>query len=130
MNQHPLLPPPGSHFIALPRAIEMTSLYRSQKENILALAFKNQNILPVCETFNRTDLDTVLSHNGCVGLRVYFGMDELLKVRVIMVGVNENNEDMLPVTSALETDSDTGDDILEEGHRCPPACPPPSPLNT
>lgn len=130
MNHTPLLPPPGSHFIPLNRAIEMTSLYRSQNENILATSFQNQNILPICETFNRADIDTLLAKQNCEAIRVYFGMDESLKVRVIIVPVNEDNEDILPVTGSLETDFETGDDIVEEGHRCPPACPPSSPLNT
>ena len=127
MNANPSLPLPGSHFISLARAAEMTSLFRGQKENILAASFQNQDILPLCETFHRSDVDTLLGKQNCQALRVYMGMDEQLKLRVIMVPVNENAEDILPASSAMTT---TTDDIIEEGHRCPPSCPPPSPLNT
>ena len=106
MNQASPLPLPGSHFIPLSQAIEMTSLYRSQRENILATPYQ------ICEA-----------------IRIYFGMDETFKVKVIIVPVDENAEDILPVTTE-QTDSETSEDIVEEGHRCPPACPPPSPLNT
>jgi hypothetical protein len=123
------LPQPGSHFISLTRAIEMTALYRSQKENILAPSFQNRKILPVCETFNRVDIDTIMEKDGCEALRVYPGMDENLKVRFILVPVNEDNEDILPAQQQNVSD-DPGDDIVEEGHRCPDICPPGSPLNS
>ncbi len=55
-----------------------------------------------------------------------------LKVHAIIVGVNANNEDILPQatasTSANATSGDD-DDIIEAGVICPPICPPPSPLN-
>jgi hypothetical protein len=55
-------------------------------------------------------------------------MDENLLVHAILVGVNENNEDILPAeTSSLTTTED--DPIMEQSIRCPPDCPPASPLN-
>lgn len=127
MNPNSSLPLPGTHFISLNQAIEMTSLFRSEKENVLALAYQNQDILPICETFNRFDVDSLLAKQDCEALRVYLGMDEALKVRLIIVAVNENAEDILPVSSLGAT---IDEDIVEEGHRCPPSCPPSSPLNT
>lgn len=130
MNQT-TLPAPGSHFISLTRAIEMTSLFRTEKENILATVWQNKDILPICETFNRFDIDTLLAKQNCQALRVYMGMDEQLKLRVLMVAVNENAEDLLPASSSIASGTLTDDDdIIEEGHRYPPSCPPPSPLNS
>ena len=97
MNQASPLPLPGSHFIPLSQAIEMTSLYRSQRENILATPYQNQNILPICETFNRADVDTIMAKQNCEAIRIYFGMDETFKVKVIIVPVDENAEDILPL---------------------------------
>ena len=55
-------------------------------------------------------------------------MDEQLRIHAIIVGVNEKNEDMIAsLTSG--TDVMTGEEIIEEGNRCPPFCPPPSILN-
>lgn len=130
MNNTNTLPPPGSHFISLQRGVEMTSRYRNNNETILSPAYRGQNILPVCETFNRFDIDTLLAKQGCEALRVYFGMDESLKVRVILVAVNANAEDILPLPSTIGPAVTNEEDLVEEGHRCPPACPPPSPLNT
>jgi hypothetical protein len=53
-------------------------------------------------------------------------MDDEFKVVLVAVGVNENDEDMLPVSEDFLTDENK---ILENGYRCPTTCPPPSVLN-
>ena len=121
MSQTNSLPATGTHFISLSKAVDMTTLYRSDKETILATNFQNQNILPLSETFNRDAIDTLLAKEGCEGLRIYYGMDENLKVHAIIVAVNEDNEDILP--SSTENNL-TENDIVEEGQRCPDLCPP------
>lgn len=104
----------------------MTALYRSDKEAILATAYQNQNILANSETFNRYAFDTLLAIDGCAGLRIYYGMDENLKVHAIIVPVDSENEDILPDSESLML---VEPNIVEEGQRCPDLCPPPSPLN-
>lgn len=122
------LPPGANHFISLAKAKEMTALFRAEKENILAPEFKGKDILCICETFNREAFDALLAENGCVGLRIYFGMTDELKVRVIAVGVNANNEDILPSQgNAPETGDEDQNFIVELGLPCPPWCPPPPP---
>ena len=110
--------------ISLTRGIEMTSLYRAEKEGILASTYQNAGILPICETYDRSDIDTLLAKEGCALVRVYLGMDEDLKVRILLVGVNEDNEDILPTSPSVATF------IAEEGQRCPDTCPPSSSLNS
>ncbi|MCW3074604.1 MAG: hypothetical protein JWP69_1673 [Flaviaesturariibacter sp.] len=124
-----------NHFIPLDQAIEMTTIYREQMNEILNPEYQGQNILARCETFDRAPFDTVLAQPGCAGLRIYYGMDSELKVHAIIVGVNEDNEDMLPLTSSV-TGQGTGEntttddaEIIEAGNRCPVDCPPPSDLN-
>ena len=114
-----------SHFISLQQAIEMTSRYRAEKEKILVPPLQEKGILPICETFDRSAFDALLAETGCMGIRVYFCMDAALKVKLVIVGVNSKNEDILPAANAL-TD---GEEIVEDGQRCPDYCPPPSPLN-
>ena len=116
-----------SQLISLQQAIDMTTLYRAQKENILAPGYKDQNILAICETFDRSVFDTVLAQEGCAGLRIYYGMDTSLKVHAIVVGVNDKDEDMLPPES-IQAGGGEGS-IIEDGNRCPDLCPPVSPLN-
>ena len=121
---------PTNHFITLQTGIDMTTLYRQERENILAAAYKNQNILPLSETFDRAAIDAILGQTGCTGFRIYYGMTEDLLVHAILVGVNENNEDILPSSKNVLSDSATTDEaILEQGVRCPEDCAPPSPLN-
>ena len=110
-----------SQFISLQTAVTMTTRFRQERENILNSSYQNQNILPLCETFDRDVLDSVLGQEGCVGLRIYYGMMEGDQVHAIIVGVDENNEDMLPGVQEFN--------IIEEGKRCPDDCPPPSALN-
>lgn len=121
------LPSGSSHEISLQTAIDMTTLYRTYRETILASNYQNQDILPISETFNRDAIDKLLSESNCAGLRIYYSMDENKKVHAILVGVNSSNEDILPVNSLNEAEELI---ILEEGQRCPPSCPPSSDLNS
>ena len=117
-----------SHQISLQQAVEMTTRYRQEKENILITTYRNQNILCICETFGRDDIDKILAQTDCQSLRIYYGMDSDLKIHAIIVGVNSSNEDILPETSlSWMSGYDTG--IVDDGQRCPPHCPPNSELN-
>ncbi len=116
-----------SKLIPLHQAIKMTTLYRKEKENILNPSFRNKNILTLSETFDHADFNTILSQPNCAALRIYYGMDDSLQVHAIIVGVNDKDEDILPAESPAATDG--GGSISEEGTRCPPICPPGSPLN-
>ena len=110
-----------TNFISLQTARDMTTNYRSGKENMLKTALQNQGYLPICETFGRAAFDTILSDSNCTKVRVYLCFGSNNKVRVLVVGVNANDEDILP--------SGTEDKIIEDGVRCPDVCPPPSALN-
>jgi hypothetical protein len=117
-----------SNFIPLQQAIDMTTLYRKEMGEILAEPFKEKNVLAICETFEKADIEKMLSKPGCEKLRVYYGMDENLSVHALLVAVNSNNEDML---TTIKSDNSTSDeDVLDNALRCPPMCPPASPLNS
>lgn len=122
------LPGGSSHFISLQTAIDMTTHYRSNRETILAVAYQEQDILPLSETFNRAAIDSLLAVNGCAGIRIYYAMDPNDDtVHAILVAVNEGNEDILPSNSLL---NEAEPEIVEIGQRCPPSCPPASDLNS
>jgi hypothetical protein len=122
--------PGNNHFIPLDQAKTMTASYRANKEEILAGQYQAQNILPLSETFNREAVDQLVATQGCAGIRIYYGMDESLKIHAIIVAVNESNQDILPV-SAQDTSASADDPvIIEEGQRCPPICPEKSSLNS
>ena len=117
-----------NHFISLQEAIEMTTLYRQEQENILKPAYQHQNILARSEAFDRAAFDTLLAKNGCAGLRIYYGMDAQLKVHAIIVPMDANGNDILPSQTFSSTEE--GEDIAERGLRCPDICPDASVLNS
>jgi len=114
------------HAISLIKAKAMTLRYRQNRENILATAYQGQNILLLSETFDKASLVSLVTNVNCLSIRIYYGMDEDLRVHAIFVGVNSGGEDILP---ALANEEDENGEILEDGIQCPPLCPPLSPLN-
>src|SRR5438093_154272 len=121
-----------SQFIPLDEAIQMTTRYRDNKEKVLKEEFANKNINAISETFERSGFDSLLGKEGCENIRVYYGMDEQLRIHAIFVAVNANGEDILssggqsavPTTTvgAATATSLTSDDTLENGIRCPDMC--------
>lgn len=113
----------------------MTARFRENQNSSLIPELRNQGILPICETFDRAAFDVLLGEPGCASIRTYLGMDPDLKIRLITVAVNDQDEDILPVsTKALAKNEGDGDGdgetgIVEEGHRCPDFCPPASGIN-
>jgi hypothetical protein len=144
--------------IGLTQAKAMTQRYRNERDKVIHPDYHGRNILSNCETFDRQAFDKVLGQEGCVQVRVYFGMGDDLRVRTITVGVDANGNDMLPketsatgsatatsTTDILNADLTSTDSIdptttttttdptdpviIEEGAMCPPLCPTSSPLN-
>jgi hypothetical protein len=113
-----------SAFISLEEAATMTRLYRSVNELMLSLPYQNQEILPLCETFDAEQVRSMLDNEGCVGLRVYYGVDADNKIHAVLVGVDLNDADILP------GEEQPGNYIIERSERCPSTCPPPSVLNS
>ena len=114
---------PTDHSISLTLASAMTSAYRSGKEALLVTAKQGLGILPICETFDRAAFDTLLGQTDCRKIRIYYGMDDDLKLHCIIAAVNSDNEDLLP--------ADNNDfQIMEAGIRCPDECPASSDLNS
>lgn len=117
--------PLNPHAISLQLAAEMTLRYRQNRTTVVAPTLAGQDVLPLSETFSAIAVQGLLSNPACTAIRIYYGMDVSLKVHAILVGVNINNEDILPPA----TDEEEDGKILEDSLRCPPVCPPPSPLN-
>ena len=115
----------AGNFISLDEAINITSAFRKGKDLILNPNYVGKGILPICETFDRGLFEKILQQEGCTGLRIYNSMDDSYKLHTVIVGVNAKNEDMLPSNT-----SDNGNQIIEQGERCPDVCPPPSALNS
>lgn len=107
------------HQISLAEAIELTTRYRN---NPLP-------DLPLCETFDQTSVSALLAQNGCHSFRIYLGRKADDSVCSVLVAADADGHDILPSPQLNQlTDGDEGI-ILEDAFRCPPACPPDSPLN-
>ena len=106
------------HFITLAEARELTTAYKATKEALLNPLYVTRDILPNCETFDRAAIEAVLDQPGCTQVRIYYGLDANLAVHAIIVGVDANNDDLLP------SDPDApNQQIMEKAHRCPDICP-------
>jgi hypothetical protein len=112
------------HRIPLEAAVAMTTRYRASKDTIIATEYAGRNLLPISETFDRQAFDRLLAQPGCTGVRLYYGMNETMQLRAIIVGVNANDEDILPT----QTEPDA--EILDVSKLCPPHCSSASFLNT
>lgn len=115
----------SNHRIPLQQAIEMTKRYRANMEGILKPEHQGKGILHLSETFDREAFDALLAQPGCTGIRIYYSMDQNLKFHAIVVGVNSQDQDILPSADTSTTDGT----IVEEGRTCPPICTA-SPLNS
>ncbi len=120
-----VLPLSGSHSITLTKAIDMTSRFRSGVSTILDSSY--QTALCESETFNISDILSLLQSQGIAGLRLYYGMEEDYSVAAILVGVDEEGNDILPDSSKTD---DLTSLIVDQGLRCPNSCPSNSPLNS
>lgn len=114
-----------NHFISLHEAAELTAHFRKMKDSILADGYNSADMLPTCETFEREAFDKLLARDGCTGIRIYLGMDNSNQLKLVIVGVNENKQDMVSTSDLLETE-----EVIENGVRCPVECPEESPLNS
>ena len=115
-------------FISLQQAIDMTRRYRQNKAAVIDPAYSGNDVLAICDTINKEAIAALLAKPGCTAIRLYYGMNEELQLRPILVAVNKNDEDILPTDTGIN--ASVGDDIVDDAMRCPPLCPPPSPLNS
>lgn len=97
-------------FISLANAKEMTNRYQNERENILNSSYQNKDILAISETLEKDQLEK---------LRIYYGMDSLLKVHAILVAVDKENQDIIIQN---EDAYESEEDILNDNIRCPPTC--------
>jgi len=111
-----------NHEITLEEAIEMTARFREEIESMFKPEYTAIGILPISETFNKSVFADLATQPGCVAIRSYLGMDDNSRVRLLFVGVDDDNNDI------LASDNENAGYIFEYGQRCPPICAP-SPLN-
>jgi len=49
---------------------------------------------PIAHFFGRSKIDAILAQDYCVGIRIYYALDENSEKQLIIVGVKENEDDL------------------------------------
>lgn len=124
------IPSADAHKISLEEAVDMTKRYREHKETILKTEYQGKDILCLSETFNKEELLRYFSKPEIYGIRIYYGMDATLKTHAILVGVDQEGKDILPVAKNIQVNQEEEPLIFEDGKRCPPECSLSSVLNS
>jgi len=91
--------------------------FRNNRNNTEVPEFKGS--LSLSETFEVEAFRALVAQPGCVGVRIYYGMKEDLKICAVIVGVNAENQDMVGAARSGENDI-----IIEDSQLCPPICSP------
>jgi hypothetical protein len=113
-----------NHSISLNNAKQMIADFKANREEILAEEYQGKNILAYSETFSVDAVLTLIANPICRKVRIYYGMDSEKKVHAILVGVDIDDKDILPIDPGVDTTL-----IIEDGQRCPTLCPASSELN-
>jgi len=109
--------PPANHEISLAAAIDLTGRFQADPPAGFAIS----------ETFTGAAVEKLLSTSGACYLRAYNGRKESGEACLVLVAVDAEGEDILPVAEAAATAD--GPVIIEDGFRCPQYCPANSPLS-
>ena len=96
-----------SEIVSLQDAATWTANYRS--------TIKSGEI--ISHFFGQENINSILNQRGCVGIRMYHGIDNGKK-NIVLVGVDANENDLIEGT------------IVEKGVNCPPRCPKANELNS
>ena len=119
----------ANHLIPLERAKKLTGFFKTEKDRLINPGLGKKDIIPFSETFDRGAIDDLLKLEGCVGIRIYTGLDEEFKLRLILVGVDKEGKDLIIPSTTEGLSIEEGGLVVEDGVRCPPHCSEESPLN-
>ena len=87
----------------------------------------------------KAQLDAILAQPGCEGVRMYYGLDDAGNRKLILVGIDADENDIISsagITSALraasdvETTESSSATITTDVPPCPPCCSIENPLNS
>jgi len=115
----------AKNVIPLSRAKQLKANFKEKKGQLINPKIPATDVIPDSETFNREAIDRLLALPGCVGIRIYTGMDEEFKLRLILVGVDDQGKDLILQSSTTENLTAIAEgEVVEDGFRCPPYCKP------
>lgn len=92
--------------ISLAKGSELTSAYRNLNPGETLGHF-----------FGKEILNQILEQDGCMGIRIYYGLGEDNSKQLVLVGADEAQNDMTQL-------------VADVSHPCPPLCSQANPLNS
>jgi hypothetical protein len=107
---------------------KLKSNYEKKKNSILKDSYQATDTLPTFEIFDRASLEEILALEGCVGVRMYYVMDEKMEVQLVAVGIDEHGKDIQSAFNSLDK-TNVNDPVIAFSSvlKCPPDCEPPIP---
>jgi hypothetical protein len=103
----------------LTQASQWTRNYRNQNPG----AIKGHSI-------KKEQLDAILDQPGCEGIRMYYGLDDTSNRKLVMVGIDADQNDIISTTTAalrtassdVESPEPASISVATEFPPCPPYC--------
>ena len=92
--------------ITIEQGADLTANYRAKNPNSRKGHFYGRDIL-----------QRLLDQEGCMGIRIYYGIDENDEKELVLVGAQENEDDMLEL-------------VVDLSRPCPNRCGSPNDLNS
>lgn len=83
------------HDISIAQGAQMISNFEAVRETMLAPEYQGSDTHLLSETFNLQTIHNLLTQPNAVGLRIYMGMDDNQKTRLILVGVDSDGQDII-----------------------------------
>ncbi len=81
--------------------------------------------------FGKSIIHKVLSQHDCVGMRIYYAIDDSGQKHLLLVGVDKEGNDQIPTEIMYGSSPNTpmlNNSIADKSSPCPPNCPTNSPL--
>lgn len=76
----------------------------------------------VAHFFGFEIIQRILREDGCMGIRIYYGIDDKGQKQLLLVGADENGNNLLPDVTAKSTGD--GNIIADVSFPCPSYCDP------
>ncbi|MEM7110077.1 MAG: hypothetical protein AAF519_17750, partial [Bacteroidota bacterium] len=70
--------------------------------------------------FGCENIQKILDEPGCMGIRVYYGIDDDGNPKLMLVGAKSDQNNILPKSEGKDGDDGV---ILDDGKDCPTFCP-------
>lgn len=123
----------SKHIIPLKQADAYLSKFGSSKKELQGMMKDSSYLdthfeLPISETFNSDAIALLLQQEGCRAVRIYYGMDDSGKVRLVLLPVNKDGKDIRKklfegiAGLAAKVDGNDDGEAIEVGQRCPTMC--------